>query len=83
MTAKRGLGRGLGALISDGEGLAPAGSGWTSAPARDQLTEAGQLASVRYAEIPIELLRPNPKQPRQVFDGHVDQADRVVTASCG
>jgi ParB family chromosome partitioning protein len=68
MTAKRGLGRGLGALISDGEGLAPAGSGWTSAPARDQLTEAGQLASVRYAEIPIELLRPNPKQPRQVFD---------------
>lgn len=71
---RRGLGRGLGALI-------PAGSG---APARDNEprpidvffgggVEAPEddlvpVPGTRFAEIPVASIRPNPKQPRQVFD---------------
>ncbi len=62
MAVKRGLGRGLGALIADGQGgLAPDSE---SAPAG----RSAGTASVRYSEIPIELVRTNPRQPRQVFD---------------
>ncbi len=59
---KRGLGKGLGALIP------------TSAQAAPQLTAAvatAEVASVhglRYAELPIDAIAPNPRQPRTVFD---------------
>jgi len=56
---QRGLGKGLGALI----------------PAQDAgrptvLTDAGaeDIQGARYAEIPIDLVSPNPRQPRTVFD---------------
>jgi ParB family chromosome partitioning protein len=57
---RRGLGRGLGALIGDNE-AAPASS--ADAPTN---TIAGELAT--YAELPLDSIVPNPKQPRQVFD---------------
>jgi ParB family transcriptional regulator, chromosome partitioning protein len=60
-TARRGgLGRGLGALIP----TAPLSSG---APGQDD-TAARQVPGARFAELPIGDIRPNPKQPRQVFD---------------
>lgn len=58
---KRGLGKGLGALITS----APEASGPTaSVPTPD--VEA--IAGVRYAELPIDRVAPNPRQPREVFD---------------
>jgi len=57
MTGRRGLGRGLGALIPS----APA-----SVTARDD--DDGAVAGAHYAELPVASIRPNPRQPRQVFD---------------
>jgi ParB family transcriptional regulator, chromosome partitioning protein len=48
-TSQRGMGRGLAALLTNGNG------GGTDAPA--------------LRELAIELIRPNPKQPRREFDG--------------
>lgn len=55
MSTRRGLGRGLEALI----------------PATPQQAEESGLAEVegaRFAEIPLEAISPNPRQPRDVFD---------------
>ncbi len=56
---KRGLGRGLGALIPD------------SGP-RDQITGSAaadlEPMGATYAEIPLDQVVPNPRQPRTVFD---------------
>lgn len=55
---KRGLGKGLGALIP------------TSGPSAATVS-AAEVASVhglRYAELPIDSISPNPRQPRTVFD---------------
>ena len=69
---KRGLGRGLGALIPS----SPSGSGSTvvadalltpSRPDLEVLHGEGEPV-VRYAELPVEQIDPNPRQPRQVFD---------------
>lgn len=62
---KRGLGKGLGALIPS--------SIPDDAPGTDATTEAAppaELAPVGavYAELPIDLVLPNPRQPRTVFD---------------
>jgi len=57
---KRGLGRGLGALIPDAR---PADPGPTTAAEKT----AGQMGA-SYAEIEIEAVVPNPRQPRTVFD---------------
>lgn len=85
MSQRRGLGRGLGALIP---GAAPAASAppgsddrvpqayaaataVSTAPSEappvvtDELTV---VSGVRYAELPLESIRPNPRQPRIVFD---------------
>src|SRR4051812_33936694 len=51
MVEKRGLGRGLSALLEEQDDNAPA----SAAPAPDRT-------------VPIELLRPNPNQPRKSFD---------------
>lgn len=54
MPAKRGLGRGLAALMGDGGGAGAAAG------------EAGSRGGLR--ELPIEQLMPNPYQPRKTFD---------------
>lgn len=58
---RTGLGKGLGDLLqrTDPE-LAPAGE----APAES----SGSVGGARFAEIPIDSITPNPKQPRMVFD---------------
>ena len=72
-----GLGRGLGALIptSGDTGSAPRDlyfGGPASAPGPDVAANAGDgplpVPGVTYTEIPIAAIRPNAKQPRQVFD---------------
>src|SRR5918992_556997 len=79
-TVRRGLGRGLGALIPTAapekpreEAPAPSDvSRETSAPSTPQAPENPDgLASVEgaaFAELPVGTITPNPRQPRQVFD---------------
>lgn len=55
MTTRPGLGRGLEALIPTSRAAAE----------REGLAE---VEGARFAEIPVTSIRPNPKQPRQVFD---------------
>src|SRR5690606_30648719 len=52
---KRGLGRGLEALIP-------------STPAAAEASGLTQVDGARFVEIPIDQIVPNPKQPRRVFD---------------
>ncbi|MGW2917019.1 ParB/RepB/Spo0J family partition protein [Streptomyces angustmyceticus] len=102
---RRGLGRGLGALIpaapqstdhagSAGQGSAapssapvlapergvaaakvtslptPGVSRETEAPAATEASSAGfsEVAGAHFAEVPLDAIRPNPRQPREVFD---------------
>lgn len=85
---KRGLGRGLGALIPSAPGtrtgLGSSGSGsqivadallTPSAPRAGSADlevvhtpDTGDHPVAHYAEIPIDHITPNPRQPRQVFD---------------
>lgn len=79
MTERRGgLGRGLAALIPTGpaETAAPdprppaARTGekdWFAANSAVK-AHAGEVAGAVYREVPISAIKPNPKQPRQVFD---------------
>lgn len=61
--AKRGLGRGLGALIPT-QAEAPQ----APPPAAAASVDAVPSAEAVYAEVPIDLVVPNPRQPRTVFD---------------
>jgi len=80
---KGGLGRGLGALIPTGpaaavaelprpaQAPAPTAPGETVATAPAQNEPESTLAPVpgaRFAEIPVDSIQPNPRQPRTVFD---------------
>jgi ParB family chromosome partitioning protein len=100
---RRGLGRGLGALIPDqaaararpvdvffadrdeqpaddappshtAAGMLAEHGGTTAPPASPTLTPVAEDAGLapvpgaRYAEVPIDAIRPNPRQPRTVFD---------------
>ncbi|RSD20086.1 ParB/RepB/Spo0J family partition protein [Amycolatopsis eburnea] len=83
MTERRGgLGRGLAALIPTGPatgGPLPAGGdaaadkkatedkGWFAANGQAK-QHSGEVAGAVYREIPVGSVKPNPKQPRQVFD---------------
>jgi ParB family chromosome partitioning protein len=77
VSAKRGLGRGLGALIpetpsgsaepGDAEGGRP-GQATTDGTSPAAAHEAPDGATVRYAELPLDSIVPNARQPRQVFD---------------
>lgn len=80
---RRGLGRGLGSLIPTSPSAAPApvsgpdakngvadasytdGSTWNNAA--DQVS-GGTVAGAYFAELPITQVRPNARQPRQVFE---------------
>lgn len=65
---RSGLGRGLGALIPEandaGRGNAPGAPGVDGAEDPTLVPVPGTA----YAEIPVDLVDPNPRQPRQVFD---------------
>lgn len=72
---RRGLGRGLGALIPAGTSERRAGPHdmyFTPADgaAAASLPDAGlvEVAGLSLREIPLDQIRPNPHQPRQVFD---------------
>jgi ParB family transcriptional regulator, chromosome partitioning protein len=71
---RRGLGRGLGALIPDAaklaEGDAARGRDVYAQPETgDPRPEVpAEVVGARYAEIPVTAIAPNPRQPRRVFD---------------
>jgi ParB family transcriptional regulator, chromosome partitioning protein len=70
---KRGLGRGLGALIPDpsrlGEGDAAASRGSGQATAGEPgAMPLGEVAGARYEEVAVTAITPNPRQPRRSFD---------------
>ena len=70
---RRGLGRGLGALIPDparlGDGEAAHGPAVAHTPGGDPgAASLGQVAGARYEEIPVTAVAPNPRQPRRSFD---------------
>jgi ParB family chromosome partitioning protein len=64
---KRGLGKGLGALIPTAPSTAAADPSqpYTAAAAESQ---AGGVIGAYFDEIPVGAVTPNPRQPRQVFD---------------
>ncbi len=72
--AKRGLGKGLGALIptaDDSEAPAPKNNKPKNEAPATRTTKAAAPVAVEvanYAEIDIDSVRPNPQQPRTVFD---------------
>jgi ParB family chromosome partitioning protein len=79
-----GLGRGLAALIPTGpvstegtvtaevrSGDTPSRAGdkdWFAANGEMDSTPGGEVAGAVYREVPVSAIKPNPKQPRQVFD---------------
>ena len=71
---RRGLGRGLGALIPDSpllaDGTAARGMVADHAPAGEPGVPAplGEVAGARYEEVAITANTPNPRQPRRSFD---------------
>jgi len=76
MSGKRGLGRGLGALLGDGDAPARTTRGRDVAPAGAEPPRAdAEVASdgmrtreTGLREIPVDRIRPNPSQPRNRFD---------------
>lgn len=76
---RRGLGRGLGALIPTGVEAAPNGNrpvdvffpdaadGAATATAVLE-TDLVEVPGARFAEVPVSAIRPNPRQPRTAFD---------------
>ena len=57
---RKGLGRGLGALIPE--------AGISSASVQSTSDEVQSIPGVSYAELPLVVISPNPKQPRSTFD---------------
>jgi len=71
---KRGLGRGLGALIPEsplladgdaGRGQNPVAGTASAGPAE---SPSGEDLGAHYKEIPVSAISPNPRQPRRTFD---------------
>jgi ParB family transcriptional regulator, chromosome partitioning protein len=68
---KRGLGKGLGALIPTGPPPAALGGSYapaTNAAAYDQQADPAAITGAYLEEVPVSAIMPNPRQPRQVFD---------------
>jgi ParB family transcriptional regulator, chromosome partitioning protein len=70
---RRGLGRGLGALIPDpsrlGDGEAAAPRSADQVPAGEPAgAPLGEVAGARYEEVAVTAITPNPRQPRRSFD---------------
>ena len=75
MTAERkgGLGRGLAALIPNSPATGapvrlPVPPGSRNGESAESMAPGGEVAGAFYREIPTSAIKPNPKQPRQVFD---------------
>jgi ParB family chromosome partitioning protein len=73
-TRRGGLGKGLGALIPTGPAASTAGAGAAAvlpvvggAVALDAPSPAA-VPGAAFREVPVDAIRPNPRQPRQVFD---------------
>ncbi len=83
-----GLGRGLGALIPTGPQspvatdpgvpgqVEPAADGWASGPAG--VVDLTPVPGARFAEVRVDAITPNPRQPRQAFD---EEAQEELKAS--
>ena len=71
---RRGLGRGLGALIPESPRLADAGAipGPAAGPVppvpADLADAPAEVPGAHYKEIPVSAITPNPRQPRRTFD---------------
>jgi ParB family chromosome partitioning protein len=65
---KGGLGRGLAALIPSGPDAEAPPAAKRPVPSRGAPEATGEVAGAVYREIPTSAIKPNPKQPRQVFD---------------
>ncbi|HSZ05918.1 MAG TPA: ParB/RepB/Spo0J family partition protein, partial [Solirubrobacteraceae bacterium] len=68
---KRGLGKGLGALIPTGPMPGAGPSTVAAGPTGSAGAAAGHRGSVDgayFQELPIDAVSPNPRQPREVFD---------------
>ncbi len=65
---KGGLGRGLAALIPSGPDADSAPGAKRPLPPRGAPEPVGEVAGAVYREIATSSIKPNPKQPRQVFD---------------
>ncbi len=65
---KRGLGRGLGALIPAGPGSSPTGRSAPIDLGQDHDGSGAEVAGAYFEEIPVGAVTPNPRQPRQNFD---------------
>jgi len=66
-SAKRGLGKGLGALIPSSVPVSEESRSDAGTPPVDESGPAPVLGAT-YAELPVESVTPNPRQPRTVFD---------------
>lgn len=67
-TARGGLGRGLGALIPSGPGMAALPPLPAAREAHRVVVDPPGGPSARYAELPVDAIVPNPRQPRVEFD---------------
>jgi ParB family transcriptional regulator, chromosome partitioning protein len=68
---KRGLGKGLGALIPSGPPVSvglPGSQGAVGTRAYGDYEPEVQVTGAYLEEVPVRAIRPNPRQPRQVFD---------------
>jgi ParB family transcriptional regulator, chromosome partitioning protein len=65
---KGGLGRGLAALIPQGPPVSVVETALTREVASSTNGHGGEVAGAVYREVTITAIKPNPKQPRQVFD---------------
>jgi ParB family chromosome partitioning protein len=74
---KRGLGKGLGALIPTAAGSPAADPGQSPAAPQENHPEG---VGAYFDEIPVGAITPNPRQPRQVFD---EEALEELAASIG
>ncbi|MGW4958189.1 ParB/RepB/Spo0J family partition protein [Nonomuraea sp. NPDC004186] len=66
---RRGLGKGLGALIPTGPIVD--GTGTVSTPSNGSTAETGPrpIAGAYFKEVALDAIVPNPRQPREIFDG--------------
>ncbi|HEY2639200.1 MAG TPA: ParB/RepB/Spo0J family partition protein [Streptosporangiaceae bacterium] len=68
---KRGLGKGLGALIPTGppaSGFLPGMPGASVSRPPIHGNESAPISGAYFEEIPVDAISPNPRQPRQAFD---------------
>jgi ParB family transcriptional regulator, chromosome partitioning protein len=70
---RRGLGRGLGALIPDATRLGDGEAATSPAAGQASAGESGtapldEIAGARYEEVAVTAITPNPRQPRRSFD---------------